>query len=144
MILAACGGRGNGEKYAEGLARAESGEGSGKWEVGRKEGGWGGVDGNGEEEMGKGVIGTGRGWQWGGGCEEDMERGQWGSWGGRWEGGKRIDVRRRWRGGQWGSSGGGGGGGRGKMGRGQWRGERGRDGEGGKKGPEEGRFHRWI
>ena len=35
MILAACGGRGNGEKYAEGLARAESGEGSGKWEVGR-------------------------------------------------------------------------------------------------------------
>ena len=35
MILAACGGRGNGEKDAEGLARAESGEGSGKWEVGR-------------------------------------------------------------------------------------------------------------
>ena len=32
----------------------------------------------------------------------------------------------------------------GEMGRGQWRGERGRDGEGGKKGPEEGRFHRWI
>ena len=30
------------------------------------------------------------------------------------------------------------------MGRGQWRWERGRDGEGGKKGPEEGRFHRWI
>ena len=42
MILAACGGRGNGEKYAEGLATAESREGSGKWEVGRvdsKEGG---------------------------------------------------------------------------------------------------------
>ena len=35
MILAACGGRGNGEKDAEGLARAESGAGSGKWEVGR-------------------------------------------------------------------------------------------------------------
>ena len=35
----------------------------------------------------------------------------------------------------------------GKMGRGQWRGgkgERGRDGEGEKKGQEEGRFHRWI
>ena len=30
------------------------------------------------------------------------------------------------------------------MGRGQWRGERGRDGEEGKKGPEERRFHRWI
>ena len=31
----------------------------------------------------------GRGWQWGGGQrEEEMERGgQWGSWGGRWEGG---------------------------------------------------------
>ena len=37
MILhvAAYGGRGNGEKDAEGLARAESEEGSGKWEVGR-------------------------------------------------------------------------------------------------------------
>ena len=80
MILAACGRSGNGEKDAEGLARAESGEGSGKWEVGRvnrKEGGWGGVDGNGEGEtgrgnleggngegeMGRGAIGTGRGWQ---------------------------------------------------------------------------------
>ena len=109
MILAACGGRGNGEKYAEGLARAESGEGSGKLEVGRKQGGYGGVDGNGEGEMGKGVIGTGRGWQWGRGCEEDMERGAMG-----------------------------------KMGRWQWGGERGRDGEGEKKGQEEGRFHRWI
>ena len=49
-------------------------------------------------------------------------------------------MRRRWRGGQRGSWGGG----VGKMGRGQWRGERGRDGEGKKKGPEEGRFHRWI
>ena len=42
MILDACGGRGNGEKVSERLARAESGEGSGKWEVGnvdRKEGG---------------------------------------------------------------------------------------------------------
>ena len=116
MILAACGGRDNGEKYAEGLARAVSGEGSGKWEVGRvdrKEGGWGGVDGNEEGDMGKGVIGTGRGWQWGGGCEEDMERGAMGKLGG-------------------------------KIGRGQWGGERGRDGEGEKKGQEEGRFHRWI
>ena len=32
----------------------------------------------------------------------------------------------------------------GEMGRGQWGGERGRDGEGEKKGQEEGRFHRWI
>ena len=37
MILAACGGRGNGEKDAEGLARAESG--GGEWEVGGGEGG---------------------------------------------------------------------------------------------------------
>ena len=45
MILDACGQRSNGGKDAEGLARAESREGSGKWEVGRvdrKEGGWGG------------------------------------------------------------------------------------------------------
>ena len=101
MILAACGGRGNGEKDAEGLARAESGEGSGKWEVGRvdgKEGAWGGVDGNGRGRQGGGIwkgatgrgrwgaIGTGRGWQWGGGQhEEEMERGAMGK-GGRWEG----------------------------------------------------------
>ena len=39
MILAACGGRGNGEKDAEGLARAESGE---VGRVDRKEGRWGG------------------------------------------------------------------------------------------------------
>ena len=59
MILAACGGRSNGEKDAEGLARAESGEVSGKWEVGRvdrKEGGWEGVDGNGEGETGRGNL----------------------------------------------------------------------------------------
>ena len=134
MILAACGGRGNGEKYAEGLARAESGEGSGKWEMGRvdkKERGWGGVDGNGEGEtgrgnleggngeweMGRGAIGMGRGLQWGRGQrEEEMERGAMGKLGG-------------------------------KMGSGQWgggKGERGRDGEGEKKGQEEGRFQRWI
>ena len=35
MILAACGGRGNGEKGAEGLARTGSVEGSGKGEAGR-------------------------------------------------------------------------------------------------------------
>ena len=128
MILAACGGRGNGVKDAEGLARAESGEGSGKWEVwrvDRKEGGWGGVDGNGgwrhgggiwKGAMGRGAIGTGRGWQWRGGQgEEEMERGAMGKGG--------------------------------KMGRGQRggrKGERGGDGEGEKKGQEEGRFHRWI
>ena len=39
---------------------AESGEGSGKWEVGRvdrKKGGWGGVDGNREGESGRGQQG---------------------------------------------------------------------------------------
>ena len=64
MILAACGGRGNGEKYAEGLARAEGGEGSGKWKVGRvdrKDGGWGGVDGNGETGRGNLEGGNGEG-----------------------------------------------------------------------------------
>ena len=64
MILAACGGRGNGEKNAEGLARAESGEGSGKWEVGRvdrKKGGWGGVDGNREGGGGDREGESGRG-----------------------------------------------------------------------------------
>ena len=133
--MAACGGRGNGEKNAEGLARAESGEGSGKWEVGRvdrKKGGWGGVGGNreggvetgrgnleggnGEGEMGRGAIGMGRGWQWRGGQgEEEIERGAMGKVG--------------------------------KMGRGQRGGgkrERGGDGEGEKKEKEVGRFHRWI
>ena len=37
MIVNAYGGRGNGEKDAEGLARDKSGEGSGKSEVGRKD-----------------------------------------------------------------------------------------------------------
>ena len=75
MILAACGGRGNGGKDAEGLARAESREGSGRWGrwTGRREDregetGRGNLEGgNGEGEMGRGAIGTGRGWQWGGG-----------------------------------------------------------------------------
>ena len=58
MILAACGGRGNGEKDAAGLARAASGEGSGK---DGQEGGW----------MGRG------GWQLGGGDREgESGRGQ--------------------------------------------------------------------
>ena len=70
MILAAYGGRGNGEKDAEELARAKSGEGSGKWEVGRvnrKERGWGGVDCNGDGGQGGGIWkgATGRG-RWGG------------------------------------------------------------------------------
>ena len=60
MIIAACGGRGNGEKNAEGLARAESGEGSGKWEVGRV---------TGRRVDGEGWMATGRGggWRQGGG-----------------------------------------------------------------------------
>ena len=82
-----------GKRMLSCLARAESGEGSGKWEVGRvdgRKGGCEGVDsdrgvetgrgnlegGNGEGEMGRGAIGTGRGWQWKGGQgEEEMERG---------------------------------------------------------------------
>ena len=81
MILAACGGRGNGEKDAEGLARAESGEVSGRWGgwTGRRgdgEGGWQWGGGIWKGEMGRGAIGTGRGWQWGGGQrEEEMEKG---------------------------------------------------------------------
>ena len=56
--------------------------------VDRKEGGWGGVDRKGEGEigrgiwkraMGRGAIGTGRGWQWGGGqSEEEMVTGAMG------------------------------------------------------------------
>ena len=63
-----------GRKDAEGLARAESGEGSVKWEVGRvdrKEGGWGGVDGNGEGGDREGESGRG---QWGGGDGEGSNR----------------------------------------------------------------------
>ena len=77
MILAACGGRDNGEKDAEGRG--------GEWEVGGGEGGQegggmergdgngaGGIEtdrgnlegGNWEGEMGREAIGTGRGWQW--------------------------------------------------------------------------------
>ena len=65
--------------------------------------------------MGRGAIGTGRGWQWGGGQGEEMERGA------MRKGGKM---------------------GRGQRGGGK--GERGGDGEGEKKEQEEGRFHRWI
>ena len=130
MILAACGGRGNWEKDAEGLARAESREDNGKWEVGRvdrKEGdgkGWismgrqGGGIWKGATERGRcgGAIGTGREWQWGGGQrEEEMERGA-------------VRQGRRWEGGN---------------GEGGTMKEVG-DGEGEKKGQEEGRFHRWI
>ena len=86
-------------------------------EGGQEGGGWGGVDGNGEGEMGRGAIGTGRGWQ----CL--MGRGQ------REEEMERRAMRKR---------GGDGEDGKGAMGRG----ERDRDGE--KKGQEEGRFHRWI
>ena len=44
--------------------------------------------------MGRGAIGTGRGWQWAGGQREE-ERGQWGR-GGRWEGGDGEGERGRW------------------------------------------------
>ena len=78
MILAACGGRGNGEKDAEGLSRAESGE--GEWEVGGAEGGReGGVMGRGGYQRGGGGGGdregeSGRG-QWGGELEEGNAEG---------------------------------------------------------------------
>ena len=66
--------------------------------------------------MGRGAIGTGRGWQWRGGQgEEEMERGAIG------KGGKM---------------------GRGQRGGGK--GERGGEGEREKKEQEERRFHRWI
>ena len=114
MILAACGGRGHGNKDAEGLARAESREGSGKGEmrrVDRKEGG-----------MGRG------GWQRGeGDRKEESGRGQRG--GGDEEG---DNVRRRWKGWHWLKGGG-------KMGREQQGGGKGeRGGEGEKKGQEGG------
>ena len=96
MILASCGGRGNGGKDAEGLARAESREGSGRW------GGWTGKRGDREWETGRGNLEGGNG-EWGDG--EGSNRGgkkvAMGSWttrggdreggngegGGRWEGG---------------------------------------------------------
>ena len=81
MILTACGGKDNGEKDAEGQARAESGEGSGKWEVervDRKEGGGGGGGGNGDKEgeSGRGQRGgrDGEGSNWDG-KRLAMERG---------------------------------------------------------------------
>ena len=50
-----------------------------------------------EGEMGRGAIGTGRGWQWGGGqCEEEIETGAMAKGGkmgrGNREGGKRKEV----------------------------------------------------
>ena len=56
MILAACGGRGNGEKDAGGGWQGlKAGRIMERWEVGRvdrKEGEWQGVDGNGEGRWG--------------------------------------------------------------------------------------------
>ena len=112
MILAACGGRGNGEKDAAGLAKAESGEGSGRW------GGW-----TGRRGYGEGWMATGRG-------NLEGVNGE-----GSNRDGKRVAMgrgRRRWRGGN--EEGG-------KMGRGQrggGKGERGGDGKGEKKGQKEG------
>ena len=60
-MLDDCGGRGNGERDAEGLPRAGSKEGSGKGEavgVDRKDGG--GEGGNGEAETRRGTIWKGR------------------------------------------------------------------------------------
>ena len=109
MILAACEGRGNGEKDAKGLARAERGEGSGRW------GGWTGRRGDGQQGGGDREAESGRG-QWGGKDGEGSNRE-----------GKRVAMER-------GAMGKGG-----KMGRGQWegwKGERCGDGHGEKKGQE--------
>ena len=104
MILEACWGRGNGEKDA---GKAESRVGSGKgggWEGGQEGRGWGGVDGNGrgrqggvegcngEEEMGRGATGIGRGWHWGGG---QRRGGQWGGEDGKGGKGKEVGVGKR-------------------------------------------------
>ena len=118
MILAACGGRGNGEKDAEGLARAESGEGSGRW------GGWTGRRGNGE-----GWMAMGRGRQEGGNLEVGNEEGS-NRDGKRVAMGRGTTWRRRWRGGQW--QGGGG-----QWERGDGEGARGRGRRGGGKGEGE-------
>ena len=80
MIIAACGGRSNGEKNAEGLARAESGEGSGKWEVGRV---------TGRRVDGEGWMATGRG----GGGDREGESGR-GQRGGRDGEGSNRDGKR--------------------------------------------------
>ena len=74
MILAACEGRGNGEKDAKGLARAESREGSGRW------GGWTGRRGDGE-----GWMATGRGRQGGRIWKGAMGRERWGGEQQGWE-----------------------------------------------------------
>ena len=88
-----------GEKYERGWQGPKAGRGVGSGRLGRKEGGMGSCrwqrGGDGE-----GVIRTGRGWQWGGGCEEDMERGDngeaRGGGEGRWEGdngeGKEVGM----------------------------------------------------
>ena len=95
MIQAACEGRGNGKKDAEGLARAGSGEGCGRWGgwTGRREE-WGGwmVTGRGRQggRIWKGEMGRGR---WGGEQQEREEggNGEGGNEeeGGRWEGGNK-------------------------------------------------------
>ena len=110
------------------LARAESGEGSGKWEVGRvdrKKGGWEGVDGNGRGGGGDREGESGRGQRGGGDVEGSNRDGK------RVGNGEGDNVRRRWRGGQWGRGGrwegGNGEGGKMKevgMGRGRRRGKR--------------------
>ena len=123
------GGRGNGEKDAEGLAR---------WKVGGGEGGQGGVMGRGGWQRGEGDKegDSGRG-QRGGGDVEASNTNRDGKRVAMGRGQREEEMERR-------AVGKGGGG---KMGRGQRGGgkdKRGGDEEGEKKEQEEGRFHRWI
>ena len=66
-----------GKRMLAGLARAESREDNGKWEVGRvdrKEGRWQGVGGNGEGETGRGNLEVQRGGGDGEGSNRDGKR----------------------------------------------------------------------
>ena len=102
-MLDACGGRGNGQRDAEGLARAGSGKGSGKGEARGWTGRMGvGRGGNGEAEM----VGGG---PWGGGKGErggDLEVGGGGGGDGKWgegdgEVGNREGATERGQAGRW-------------------------------------------
>ena len=91
MILDACDRRGNGEKDAEGLARAGSGERSGKGKAGRLDRKEGGIGGNSNREGGD-REGSNREGETGGGQREGGDREE------QWGGGKevRVGIGRLW------------------------------------------------